>query len=76
MFHDSVYVRGAMTLQALREKIGDDDFFTVLRTWTHDHDDGDASTLEFIALAEAVSGQQLDVMFEKWLYAPDKPTDW
>ena len=34
MFSISVYLRGAMTLQALREKIGDEKFFTILRTWT------------------------------------------
>ena len=32
MFARAVYRRGAMTLQALREKIGDDDFFEILRT--------------------------------------------
>jgi hypothetical protein len=33
MFANAVYRRGAMTLQALREKIGDDPFFQILRTW-------------------------------------------
>ena len=33
MFHTPVYDRGAMTLQALREKVGDDTFFSILRTW-------------------------------------------
>ena len=34
MFSIAVYHRGAMTLQALREKIGDEEFFTILQTWT------------------------------------------
>ena len=35
MFARAVYRRRAMTLQALREEIGDDDtFFEILRTWT------------------------------------------
>ena len=33
MFHTPVYDRGAMTLQALREKVGDGAFFSMLRTW-------------------------------------------
>ncbi len=76
MFNDSVYVRGAMALQALRERIGDEDFFTVLKAWARTHDDGDASTIDLIALAEDVSGRQLELLFKAWLYSPEKPVDW
>ena len=34
MFASAVYRRGGMTLQALREKISDEKFFRVLKTWT------------------------------------------
>ncbi len=37
LFGGSVYIRGGMALQALREQIGDDDFFDVLRTWVEEH---------------------------------------
>jgi aminopeptidase N len=74
LFQRSVYDRGAMTLQALREAIGDDAFFTVLRTWIDDHSGGSASTPELVALAERVSGQQLDDLFAAWLYAPSLPS--
>ena len=33
MFNGTIYNRGAMTLQALREKIGDTNFFEILREW-------------------------------------------
>ena len=33
-----------MTLQALREKIGDAIFFQILRTWVTDHEYGNATT--------------------------------
>jgi aminopeptidase N len=62
-----------MTLHQLRLAIGDDDFFTLLRTWVADKKDGNADTAEFIALAEKVSGQQLDELFQAWLYTPSKP---
>ena len=74
LFQASVYVRGGMTLQALREAVGDDAFFRVLRTWVDEHSGGAASTEDFVALAERISGQQLDDLFARWLYAPGLPS--
>ena len=34
MFSQAVYYRGGMTLEALRHRIGDADFFRLLQTWT------------------------------------------
>ncbi|MCM2426000.1 M1 family metallopeptidase [Streptomyces sp. RKAG337] len=74
MFADAVYTRGAMTLEMLREKIGDAAFFKLLKTWTSQHRYGNANTAQFIALAEKVSGQQLDDLFGTWLSTKGKPT--
>jgi aminopeptidase N len=76
MFNGTIYNRGAMTLQALREKIGDGAFFQILRRWAVEHRYGNVTTPQFVALAEQVSGMQLDHFFEVWLYRPDKPTSW
>jgi aminopeptidase N len=76
MFNNAVYRRGAMTLQALREKIGDGPFFQILRTWTDQHRYGTATTEEFIDLCEEISGQDLSNFFQVWLYTPGKPTSW
>jgi aminopeptidase N len=76
LFNGTIYDRGAMTLQALRQKIGDDDFFQLLRTWATRNRYGNVSTSAFVALAEQVSGQQLDDFFDVWLYRPEKPTAW
>jgi aminopeptidase N len=76
LFSGPVYSRGFMTLQALRGKVGDDAFFKILRRWTAQHDDSDATTFDFITLAENVSGLQLDHFFDLWLYTPKKPVDW
>ncbi len=74
LFSGSIYERGAMTLQALRERIGDDDvFFDILRTWTGDHGGGNARIREFIALAEEKSGLELGRFFHRWLYERGKP---
>ncbi|HEX6360620.1 M1 family metallopeptidase [Actinophytocola sp.] len=72
--HRAVYFRGAMTLQALRTAVGDDAFFAILRTWTEEHKYATATTDDFIALSEEVSGQQLDDLFTTWLFTPGKPS--
>ena len=46
-----------MTLQALREKIGDDPFFRILRIWTAEHAHANATTEQFIELAEKSPGR-------------------
>ncbi|MFF7755111.1 M1 family aminopeptidase [Streptomyces sp. NPDC007971] len=74
MFASAVYDRGAMTLQMLRERIGDRAFFKLLPTWTRLHRYGNADTSDFIRLAERISGQQLDDLFTTWLFTPGKPT--
>ncbi|MEV4621502.1 M1 family metallopeptidase [Asanoa sp. NPDC049573] len=76
MFGSAVYDRGAMTLQALRVKIGDRAFFALLRDWYAKNRDGNVTTADFIRLAERHGGQQLDAFFDTWLYQPVKPTTW
>jgi aminopeptidase N len=72
----TVYTRGAMTLQALRTKIGDDAFFRTLKAYQATFGGGTASTDDFISIAERESGQSLDAFFNVWLYQPGKPTSW
>ena len=72
-FDGPVYDRGAMTLHALRHRIGDADFFHLLKRWTALHAGGNVSTAQFIALAQQVSGKNLGGFFKTWLYTPSKP---
>jgi aminopeptidase N len=76
LFATSVYARGGMTLEALRERIGDPAFFRIMRRWIAEHADGNASTQDFIALAEDESGLDLDRFFSAWLFERGKPRDW
>ncbi|MGV9906205.1 M1 family metallopeptidase [Streptomyces sp. NPDC003388] len=73
MFASPVYQRGAMTLQMLRERIGDRAFFALLPAWTRLHRYGNADTADFVRLAERISGQRLDDLFGAWLYTTGKP---
>ncbi|MFG1623052.1 M1 family aminopeptidase [Kribbella sp. NPDC049227] len=73
LFEFPVYARGAMTLHQLRLAVGDADFFTILRTWAKTNRNGNVTTDQFIALAEKISGQQLDSLFQTWLFTTTKP---
>ncbi|MEV0591654.1 M1 family metallopeptidase [Nonomuraea cavernae] len=73
LFNESVYTRGGMTLHALRKEIGDRTFFRLLKTWTEQHRYGNATTPEFIALAQQLSGKDLRSLFDVWLFQPRKP---
>ena len=76
LFDAATYDRGAAALQALRVKIGDPAFFTLLRRWATENADGNVDTADFVALAEQVSGQELDGFFTTWIYTSGKPTTW
>jgi aminopeptidase N len=73
LFSQSVYIRGGMALEALRQEIGEDTFIAIVRTWVADHTYGNATIDEFIALSEAQSGRNLDSLFNRYLYEPGKP---
>jgi hypothetical protein len=71
LFVSAVYNRGAATLHALRRAVGDEAFFEILRRWGART--RIATSADFIALAEAVSGQELGELFEVWLFTAGKP---
>lgn len=73
LFHVSVYWRGGLTLHVLRETVGDDDFFEILREWVARNDGASVSTEDFVALAEEVSGDELSALMDAWLYDPELP---
>jgi aminopeptidase N len=73
LFGPSVYIRGAMALEALRLKIGTQPMLRALRTWAAQHRYGSGTIVEFIALAEEISDRNLDPFFQRWLYRRGKP---
>ncbi|MEZ4868828.1 MAG: M1 family metallopeptidase [Caldilineaceae bacterium] len=74
LFGASVYIRGAWSLHALRLKIGDHAFFALLHEWVMRYQYSNASTQDFIALAEEISGQSLADFFQRWLYDTAVPS--
>ncbi|MSR63390.1 MAG: M1 family peptidase [Planctomycetes bacterium] len=76
LFSASVYLRGGMTLQALRQRVGDPTFFRILSDWAAENRHGNVDTPRFIALAERDAGLSLAHFFDVWLYQLGKPVGW
>jgi aminopeptidase N len=73
LFGPSVYIRGAMALEALRLKIGTQPMLRVLHDWATAHRYGSGTIKEFIGRAEKISRRDLDPFFQRWLYRRGKP---
>ncbi|MGB3698546.1 MAG: M1 family metallopeptidase [Gordonia sp. (in: high G+C Gram-positive bacteria)] len=73
MFEDWVYKRGAMTLHALRLRIGDGQFFALIRRWTEKYAYRCVTTEDFIALASTFSATSLADLWRDWLFTPELP---
>ena len=67
MFDDRVYKRGALTLHALRNRIGGPAFFAVLRRWVQQHRHGLVTTEDFLHCVEDVAGTSQSALLSAWL---------
>lgn len=74
IFSDRTYVRGALSLYALRMKVGDKTFFKILKTWATWFRGESADTQDFIDTAVLVSGDgSVRPLLDAWLYQPPLP---
>jgi aminopeptidase N len=73
LFSQDVYLRGGLTLYALRKDIGDKAFFSGMKTYASDFGGKNASTDDFRGVMEKASGQDLKSFFNAWLFQPDLP---
>jgi aminopeptidase N len=73
LFNRGVYLQGAWVLHALRLEVGDETFFAILRAYYDRFQYANASTADFMAVAEEVSGQDLSALFDAWLFAGGVP---
>ncbi|HEX5991391.1 MAG TPA: M1 family metallopeptidase [Thermomicrobiales bacterium] len=73
LFTEVPYAGGAVLLHELRERLGDETFFQLLQEWAARYRYSTATTDDFIALAEELSGEDLDAFFTDWLYTPWTP---
>lgn len=70
------YAKGAMVLHMLRFELGDSLFFTGLRNYLHNTllAYNFATTTNFKMQMEAVSGRDLTLFFNQWIYGSGYPT--
>jgi hypothetical protein len=68
------YEKAASVLHMLRLKIGNDNFFQLLQQWFATYNGGNAVTAEFQAMAEQISGQNLQQFFSQWIYGSGTPS--
>jgi len=73
MFDDRVYKRGALTLHALRGRLGDEKFFALLKDWTTRYRHGTAVTDDFTSLAAQYCDESLTPLWDSWLYSRAVP---
>lgn len=73
MFGTAVYWRGSLTLHALRRAVGDDRLAEVLHEHAARHRHANASTRDFIAVVEDVTGRDLAALFDEWLHESALP---
>ena len=68
LFDGSVYVRGAMTLHALRLHAGDEPFFEILRTHYDRSAGATTNTEEFLGIVDEIAGPDAVDLVESWLF--------
>jgi aminopeptidase N len=73
MFDPLVYKRGALTLHALRARVGDEAFFALLRSWVAEHRHQTVTTDQFRQHARHFAAGPLDDLFTAWLDRPALP---
>ena len=71
LFDPLRYQGGGLVFHALRREIGEEDFVAFLRTFVDRYRHANASTDDLIAVAEEVSGEDLEGFFTDWLDEPD-----
>ncbi|WP_242910954.1 M1 family metallopeptidase [Actinomadura terrae] len=73
MFHPAVALRGGMAFQALRHMIGESRCAELTRAWLSRNEYGTATTEDFEALAQQITGRDLRDFFKVWLHTAAKP---
>ena len=70
---DLSYDKGSWVLHMLRHVLGDAVFFAALQQYGSTHAYGTATTEDFRAVCEAVSGRNLAKYFQQWIYGEYYP---
>lgn len=73
LFNQSVYIRGALAVHALRLELGEDAFFDFLKAWTTSNEHGNVSTGQFLQLVSEVGGPDAGALVRRWIFDRELP---
>ena len=73
LFDDVVYSKGAWVLHTLRGVIGDSTFFAVLSRYRSLYSGSSATTDDFRAVVDSVTGHPMQWFFDEWVYGKGWP---
>ncbi len=79
LLNANTYQKGAWVLHMLRKKLGNETFWKGIRAYYQKYKLKNASTTDFKNVMMEVSGKNLDIFFEQWLYKTGHPilkTNW
>jgi aminopeptidase N len=74
LFDSTVYDRGAMALQVLRELVGETDFSEIMLEWATENAGSAVTTDDFLAKIAEVTGAPAPSLFRDWLFERGKPS--
>ena len=69
----NIYFGPALMWHALRERLGDEDFFAAVRGWPAAQDNTSTDRDAFLAYLEEQSGDDLDAFWDAWLLGATTP---
>jgi aminopeptidase N len=67
-----VYVKGPLFFHYLRQQVGDEAFFAILRAYFQRYRYGIATPEGFLTVATQVSGQDITPLYEKWILSAER----
>ena len=70
----NIYYGPALMWHELREKVGDDEFFRLVREWPRARDNRSTGREDYLAWLEKESGEELSAFFDAWLLGDTTPS--
>jgi aminopeptidase N len=74
LFCEEEYEKAAWVLHMLRFVVGDNNFFTILRTYAQKFAYSNATTEDFRSVCERIYGADLGWFFDQWIYGGGYPS--
>lgn len=73
LFDSKVYQGGQLAVHALRQDVGDDNFFKILKSYGERHRDSTAVTKDLIDISSEIANKDMQPFFDKWVYSSELP---